>query len=131
MAVALVATHALVFVGGTATGRYLTMGFVLKEVEKADAEVVLGHYTIYRDIAKALRMAKHDDALCSAELAASSMFDDVKECMTKQECANAITKTSERSAPEVLTQSKPVDFHYLPSQDGIRRCSSRDERTRE
>lgn len=114
------------FVGGSVIGSRLTIGSVLTEFKKVNAPVVLGHYTIYRDIAanfKESKESKYSDAKCSAELAASSMFDSLKECLADYECGLVIEKEVRKSAPEVLGEA-PLEFVYWKSEGKIKSCKT-------
>jgi hypothetical protein len=117
----LAASHLLFFIGGAALGRHTALSDFVSQTEHADARVTLGHYTIYRDIAVAINGTRYDRAKCSARLAASSMFDDVKSCVGNSACRRAVEKEAHKMAPEVLGE-EPVGFGYIASKGGGRSC---------
>jgi hypothetical protein len=119
---ALLATsHLLFFIGGTALGRRTALSAFVSQGQQIDARVTLGHYTIYRDIALAITGMRYERAKCSAQLAASSMLDDVKSCIGNSACKGAVEKEAQKVAPEALGQA-PVGFAYIASKGGVRSC---------
>jgi hypothetical protein len=123
-AVVLVISHLLVLVMGFITANRASLNRFVRETETIDAQVTLGHYTIYRDIAIDLKAGRYDRIKCSAELAASSMLDDIKTCLASQACKSAIEKTAKASAPEVLGEA-PLQFAYIESKGGLRHCGEK------
>jgi hypothetical protein len=120
--VVLVISHLLFFFGGVARGRHTILNYMSSETERADAVVTLGQYSIYRDIAENIKTRKYDNAKCSADLGASSTFDDIKACIANQTCRNSIEEKVREIAPEALDGST-LKFDYLESKNGIRRCN--------
>ena len=120
--VVLLISHVGIFAGGLVIGGHVTTDHVFSEFKKVNAPVVLGHYTIYRDIAVNLKGSKYDEAKCSAELGVSSMFDDLKACLANHECRDVIEGKVRKSAPEVLGEA-PLEFVYWKSEGKIRSCS--------
>lgn len=120
--VALLVSHMIVFVVGATIARNIAMKFFLDEGEKADAHVLLGHYTGYRDIAVDIKEGKSVEAKCLAELSASAMFDSLKACIGDSNCRSAIEEKTRKSAPEVLGES-PLAFAYKSSKEGIKVCT--------
>lgn len=115
-------SHMIVFVVGATIARNIAMKFFLDEGEKADAHVLLGHYTGYRDIAVDIKEGKSVEAKCLAELSASAMFDSLKACIGDSNCRSAIEEKTRKSAPEVLGES-PLAFAYKSSKEGIKVCT--------
>ena len=125
--VVLLISHTLFFVGGDIRGKYLAAHYVRMDFEMADAAVVLGQYSVARDIAVNIKAGKYDDAKCSADLEASSKLDDLKSCLSKQKCRLSIEKRTQEIAPEALSQI-PLKFDYKKSENGIRRCDDTAEK---
>lgn len=121
-AVVLLISLAGVFVGGLVIGGHSTTDYVFNEFKKVNAPVVLGHYTIYRDIAVNIKESEYAQAKCSAELGASSMFDDLKACLADHGCKDVIEEKVRKSAPEVLGEA-PMEFVYWKSEGKIRSCA--------
>jgi len=120
-AVLLVVSHILILIGGSVIGRHDAIDDLFGQAEKADAQVALGRYTIYRDMAKDIKTGRYERAQCSARLGASSMYDNVKTCLAKSECRDSIEKKAHEVAPELLGEV-PLEFEYLESKNGIRHC---------
>lgn len=97
------------------------MKHFFEEAERADAHVLLGHYTGYRDIAVAIKEGKSDQAKCIAELSASAMFDSLKACVADTNCSRSIEQKIRKSAPEVLGEST-LPFAYISTEGGIKVC---------
>ncbi len=110
--VLLAATHVLVFVAGAAIGRRAALNDFVDQTRRAEAQVSLGRYTAYRDMAVALTTARYDRAKCEAEVLASSMLDDVKRCVAESTCRGTIAAKAQHVAPETLGQV-PVPFKYV------------------
>jgi hypothetical protein len=121
LVVLFIISNVLFFIGGSATGRYITTNYLLREVKNANAEIELGNYTIYRDIASDINLRKYAAAKCLADLSASSMFDDVKACAANQECKKTLETKIRANAPEVFGEAT-LKFIYLKSKDGIKSC---------
>jgi hypothetical protein len=120
--IVLVASHLLFFAGGSALARHTALGDFIRQTERADAQVTLGHYTVYRDIAVEISSRRYDRAKCNAELLASSMLDDVKGCLGNVTCRGAVEENVRKVAPEVLGQA-PVAFGYIALKGGGRSCN--------
>ena len=105
-AVVLLISHVGVFVGGSVISRHVTTDYFFTEIKKGNARVVLGHYTIYRDIAANIKERKYDEAKYSAELVAGAMFDSLKECLADHECRDVIEKEVRKNAPEILGEAR-------------------------
>lgn len=119
--VSLFASHALLFIGGAITGRLLTVNYISDQLEKAEARVMLGNYTTYRNIALAVKTGNDDIALCYAELNASLMYDNLNSCVANGLCKNDIEKGIREIAPEILGEA-PLTFNYIKDNAGGRRC---------
>lgn len=100
--VVLFITHSLVFVGGAMRGKNITQASFEQAFEKADAHVILGHYSAYRDIALGIQSAGNGRAKCEAELMATTMFESLSRCLADRECKNEIESKAKQVAPEVL-----------------------------
>lgn len=114
-------SHAAFFVAGGLVARNIVMNHFFDEAEKADAHVLLGHYTGYRDIAVAINESKYIDAKCLAELNASAMFDSLRTCISDVACGNVIGQKARSSAPEIFGEA-PMGFSYIESKEGIKSC---------
>jgi hypothetical protein len=119
---ALIASHLVAFLAGSTTGKHIAMNYIAHESKRANAQVALGHYTIYRDIAKDLKVGKQDSAKCNAELGASAMLDSIKTCLADDTCGATAIKQMQTNAPEVIGNN-PLDFSYIDSKAGIKRCN--------
>ena len=108
----LAVTHALFFVGGAALGRHNALTGFVGQTKDAEAQVSLGRYTVYRDMAIAITGARYDRAKCTAEVLASSMLDDVKRCVADSGCRSVIEANAQKMAPEALGQA-PLPFKYI------------------
>lgn len=117
----LVVSHVIVFVGGTLTGKQATTSWFVGETQVADAQITLGHYTIYRDIALDIDAGRIGKAKCNAELGASAMFDGVKDCMLDGSCKAKLQQFVLQSAPEI-SGGVPVPFHYIATKGGRKNC---------
>ncbi|MCL2523690.1 MAG: hypothetical protein FWF20_00730 [Betaproteobacteria bacterium] len=120
-AVILVVSGVTFFVSGVWAGRKLAIGWFADESQIAFAQVELGHYTVYRDIALDIIAGRTKRAKCNADLLASSMFDSLKDCMLEEVCKARLQQSIVRSAPEVLGEI-PVPFDYIPMVDGRGNC---------
>ena len=114
-------THLLVFGIGSAFGERTALKDFTTQTEKADAQVSLGHYTVYRDIAVSIKNNRYERAKCSAQLTASAFLDDVKRCVANSACRGSIETEAHKLAPEVLGQA-PLSFDYIGSKGGVRTC---------
>jgi hypothetical protein len=119
--IGLLFSHIVVFTIGAVIARNMALKVIVTEVEKADAHLLIGHYTGYRDIALDLIGGNSEKAKCLAELSASAMFDSLKTCVGNAECLNAIERNLRVDAPEVLGEA-PLKFDYLKSKNGIKIC---------
>ena len=117
----LLASHLLFFIGGAALGRHNAFTDFIRQTERADAKVMFGHYTVYRDIAVDIGTKRYDRAKCNAELIASSLLDDARACIDKPECKSAVEDDARKVAPEVIGQA-PVRFSYIAARGGVRSC---------
>jgi hypothetical protein len=117
----LFASHALIFVGGAITGRLLTVNYIADQGGVAEARVMLGNYTTYRNIALAVRAGDDETALCYAELNASLMYDSLSACVANGLCGGDIEKGIRKIAPEILGDA-PLTFKYIKNSAGGRRC---------
>jgi len=120
--IALLASHLLFFAGGSVLARHGALGDFVQQTKRADAQVTLGHYSAYRDIAVEITTKRYDRAKCNAELMASSMLDDVKACVGNPNCKGALEEHVRKVAPEALGQS-PVPFGYIAMKGGGRSCN--------
>lgn len=119
--VALLISHLLFFFIGSATGRYLTFHSFARQTEKAEAQENIGRYIVYRDLAGDMKAGRHKNAKCSADLLASSFFDDARRCAANSECWGSLPQDQVQRMPEV-TGSIPLPFDYIEAKNGIRRC---------
>lgn len=103
----LVATHLICFIGGSMRSKQITLDYFTREFEQTNAHVELSHYTSYRDIALNIKVSKKNQAICEAEMAATSMFDGLQHCLANSACRINITKKAHEFAPEVLGE-KPL-----------------------
>lgn len=126
-AVILLASHTIFFVGGTFTGKQVTTSWFVGETQVADAQITLGHYTTYRDIALDIGAGRIGKAKCNAELGASAMFDGVKDCMLEESCKARLQQFVLQSAPEI-SGSVSIPFEYIATKDGRKNCD-RDKAT--
>jgi hypothetical protein len=108
----LAATYVLVFIAGAAIGRRAALNEFVDQTKTAEAQLSLGRYVVYRDMAVALTKARYDSAKCQAEVLASSMLEDVKRCVAERACRAAIAAKAEQLAPETLGEV-PVPFKYV------------------
>ncbi len=115
-------SHGVAFLVGSATGRYFTFGDLVRETQRADTWVNLGHYAAYRDIASDIKGGNYRSAKCNAELIASLLFDDARRCARNTECWNSLDEAQRARIPEALGKA-PVPFDYIEAKDGIRRCA--------
>ncbi len=82
----------------------------------------LGRYIEYKDIAIQIKSGNYDSALCSSELGASSMYDDLKTCFADNECKDDKFENKVRDvAPEILNKV-PLEFNYRGIKGGVRSC---------
>lgn len=117
----LVCSHLLLLLVGSGLGRYLTFQSFTRQAEKADMEVNIGRYITYRDLASSLKAGNYNSAKCSADLIASSFFDDVKRCAAHKDCWGSLRGDQVERIPEV-TGLAPVPFDYINAANGVRRC---------
>lgn len=101
----LFASYAIVFIGGTLTGRSNATSSFTKGFENANSQVILGHYATYRDIALKIKTGQYKDAQCHAELSATAMFDGLRGCLASKGCKISIEKKAREFAPEVLGEA--------------------------
>jgi len=108
----LAVTHTFFFAACAAFGRHNALTDFVRQTKNADAQVNLGVYTVYRDIAIAIAGGRYDRAKCQAEVMASSMLDDIKRCVAESGCRSVIGASVQKIAPEALGQV-PLPFKYL------------------
>ena len=73
------------------------------------------------DIAIQIQLGNYGRALCSSELGASSMYDDLKTCFADNDCKNEFGNKVRDVAPEILSKV-PLEFNYRAIKHGIRSC---------
>lgn len=117
----LMVSHAIFFAAGAITGRRVTMNHLLSNFEKVNAQLMLGHYTTYRNIALGAQIGNYDLIVCYADLNASTYYDSLKACVENGPCNGATIKEIREVAPEVLGEA-PLKFNYIKSNGGFRRC---------
>ena len=120
--IGLLLSHLLLFIAGSATGRYVTFNYVAGEAERADTRVNMGHYIAYRDIASDIKSGRYGSAKCNADLIASSLFDDARRCAASKDCWDLIEKEQRERVPEAVGKI-PLPFDYIEPKNGIRRCA--------
>lgn len=121
LAAVLIVSHVAFFiVGGIASQRTMLKAFAI-EVKKANAEVSLGLYMDHRYTALAIKEKRYENALCAAQLGASTRYDDLKACLANEDCRPTIEQELRKDAPEVLGEA-PLKFTYIAAKDGIRSC---------
>lgn len=108
--ITLAVTHTLFFVGGAIRARQVAQNNFAQEFEKADAHIILGHYSAYRDIALSIQAAQDVKANCAAELRATAMFDSLKYCVENEGCKKRLLNKARQFAPEVLGE-KSMPFN--------------------
>lgn len=118
----LIVTHLATFFFGQAAGRNFVTASFVAQVKKANAEVALGNYLVYRDIVIDLEAGNLRRAKCNAQLGASAMFDGVKECLADTRCNRNIGPAADKSAPEIKGGEK-APFEYLETKGGKKYCS--------
>lgn len=120
-AVVLFASHAIVFFGGTVLGKESTTNGFLAATRLADAEVILGHYSTYRDISVEIGSGEYRRAKCNADLGASAMFDGLRDCLLDTRCATRLQQIALSVAPEILGDG-PMPFDYASTKNGRKDC---------
>ena len=103
----LIVTNVSAFWIGAVRSQKATIADFAFQFENADAFVLLGHYTGYRDIALALAEEDRQFAMCQAELGATMMYDGLMQCLQKEGCRSAIEVRIRSSAPELLNEAPP------------------------
>ena len=121
IAVILLISHFGFYVLGSMVNRQVMLSSFSKEFKQADAEAILGRYDEYKYIALGIKEGKYNKAKCAAELGASAMYDDLKSCVTDQDCRVVIEQKLHEVAPEVFGDA-PLKFSYINSKDGIKSC---------
>lgn len=121
LAAAILIVCVIVYSIGFVRGKNIALQRVYAEGKNAEAEIALGQYTIYRDLAKHIRANQLSDALCSVSIGASSSLDDIKACLADGNCAQLISGKVAEVAPEIVEKA-PLPFEYLKSKNGIRSC---------
>lgn len=119
--VILIVSHAATFFGGSVVGGRISRQYLSQEFEKANAPIMLSHYVIFRDIAKNIKAGKNDIAKCSAELGASSNLDDIRACLSTNQCKESVEKEVGQLAPEI-TSGAPLSFDYKQRDGAVRLC---------
>lgn len=117
----LVISHAVFFTVGSVVNRQAMMKSLSSEFSKSNARVNLGRYAEYRDIVIYINDREFDKAMCSAQLGASAMYDDLKSCLSNLDCKAALEQEVRNVAPEMLGDAQ-LKFKYLEIKDGIRTC---------
>lgn len=120
-AMVLLVSHAIFFVGGAFTGKQVTTSWFVGATQVADAQIALGHYATYRDIALDINAGQIRKAKCNANLGASAMFDGVKDCLLEESCKARLQPFVLQSAPEI-SGSAPIAFEYIATKDGRKNC---------
>lgn len=121
LAAILLLSHLAFYILGSVVNRQVMLSSLSKEFNRTNANVNLGRYTEYRDIALVIKASRYDKAKCSVELGASAMYDDLKSCLTNQNCRGAIEQKMRAAAPEILGEA-PLKFTYIKSKDGVKSC---------
>jgi hypothetical protein len=101
--------------------RKVMLSAVAKEYKQAEANVYVGHYLEFRDIARHINASRYDKAKCAAELVASFKYDDLKSCLDDQECKIVVEQEVLEITPEVLGKA-PLGFTYIKSKQGVKSC---------
>jgi len=103
---------------GAILSRNSVLGELAIETDKADAQVGLGLYTSYRNIALNIKASDYDDAICLAELMASSIYDDLRECWSNELCRPAIEEKVHQEVQEI-TGKVPLKINYRKTRNGF------------
>lgn len=119
--IALCVSHTIIFFGGIVLGKQRASHEILAATQLTDAEVILGHYSIYRDISAEIGSAKFDKAKCNADLGASAMFDGVKGCLSDANCRAGLQQMALTIAPEILGDGT-IPFDYVSTKNGRKEC---------
>jgi hypothetical protein len=119
--VVLLASHSMLFVGGAFMGKKITVNRFVGEITAMNAEMELGQYASYRDIARNIKDGNFLKAKCAADSIASSMFNGVKACMLEENCKVNIQQSVRQLAPEIFG-SVPIPFDYISMKNGLGAC---------
>lgn len=111
----------LAFGSGAELARRNTIRAFGNRSHLADIQNELGHYLIYRTLAKDLSEGHIQDASCSAALEASASLDEIRKCVSTEPCRDALSGDLKKTAPEVFGLV-PLQFDYIPAKSGIRAC---------
>lgn len=95
---------------------------VINSFKGLDQFNTLARYETSRDIAIFLKNGNIGLAKCLADLDASSLFDDVRMCLSNKRCAKYIINDVKQRDPNMLEKNPKPSFDYLKSIDGKRSC---------
>jgi len=98
-----------VFIAGSATGRQTTLKYYSQEFQTANAHVLIGHYSAYKNIVLNIKASRYGNGKCEAEMMATAMLESMKSCVADASCKQAIAKKAREFAPEILGEA-PVPF---------------------
>lgn len=118
----LLVTHLVAFVVGSEVEKRFAFKYFAEQTRSADAKVAFGHYVNYRNIAVGIKEAKYQEALCQAELTASSFLDDLRTCISNVTCRAALENEPKQIAPELFAGSS-LPFTYIEAKNGVRKCN--------
>lgn len=110
----LLLSYVAAFIVGSATGRQTTLKYYSEEFETANAHVLIGHYSAYKNIASNIRESRYGNAKCEAEMMATAMLESMKSCMADANCKQAVSKKAREFAPESLGEA-PIPFETRTS----------------
>ncbi|WP_275100414.1 hypothetical protein [Sedimenticola hydrogenitrophicus] len=110
-----------VLIVGMFIGRKSIEDNVFKQYNKVKYQVMLGHYTTYRDIAVNVREGNYQLAKCNAELTASALLDSLETCINDRGCKAFIEQQVKEHAPEVMDKNM-LKFDYIQTIDDIKKC---------
>ena len=91
------------------------------EFKKSLSMLNLGRYVQYRDIVTQIKSGNYSRAMCSSELGASLMYDELKTCFIDNNCNGEFEKKVRDVAPEVFGEA-PLEFKYRDEENGVRSC---------
>jgi hypothetical protein len=117
----LLITHIGAYFLGAATNREKMLDEFERDFALSNANVNLGRYVEYRDVALSIKSGNHSRALCISRLGASAMYDDLQTCLQSKDCGSNLEREIRDAAPEILG-AHPLGFAYIGSVDGIRTC---------
>jgi len=114
---------------GSVYGQKAALRSFVKQYKASEIRVDYGRYIDYRNIAMNIEKKKYDYAKCSADLSASSLYDELTECLSDQECSKLIDKDKEYKVAPELFDKKPLGFKYYADKNGIRTCNETNKRS--